>query len=146
MRRNALSIYKPYLLEIKRGCDATGTWDWNGDGEKTSCEFLSNSSNILAAANEIKADNLGFLEWTPGLFLAAKDGSNYMKTSNILTTNGDGHTHKMRVERYGTTGASNIEFLYSGNDTPKNVVAKMLIDDLDSLKTGRNALLAPSAT
>ena len=65
-----------------------------------------------------------------------------MVKTNVLST-GD---EMVRVKRYGTLGASNIEFLYSGNDSPKNVVAKMLIDDLDSLKTSRHALLAPSLT
>ena len=92
-------------------------------------------------------DNLGFLEWTPGIYLAAKELSEYLKTQTVISSIGpaDATTQK-RLLTYGTTGPFSVEILYSGDNTPRNAIARLLIDDLDAKKRSRAALLSRAMT
>lgn len=155
--RTQMSAWTPYLDGIESGnsyitcaannivCEA----DYDGDDEETERTFVRNATNIQATADAMTAaGTLSALEWTPGLYFAAKDQAEDLEDAAALTSAGaDGSTFAGRVAEYGTAGALSTEILLAqGTDTARWAVLSMLIDDLDDADTGRTALLSSSAT
>lgn len=143
-RANANAVWKGLFTTVANNCDATNTMecssDWNGDTTSTSRTFTSDKAGIEAAATAASANNVGVLEWSPGLFLAAKKQSEYLKTASSISSTHDGSTAGTRAAEYGTAGSDMTEGLFSGDDTARNVVVNMVIDDKDAGTNFRNAM------
>lgn len=76
MRLLAYSEFRPFLQQIMNAClKEPRTWDFNGT-TATACP-ADFSTKALKAINKIDStmDDLGHLEWTPGLYMAAKAGA-----------------------------------------------------------------------
>jgi len=75
MRENAYSEFYPYLKKIDAACKTFGTFKWDGENESECPEDYD--TKVPKAINKIDStmDKLGHLEWTPGLYIAAKAGS-----------------------------------------------------------------------
>lgn len=72
MRSNAYTEFRPYLQKIKKSCENLGTFKWDGTNQ-TNCP-QNYPEKTEKAFNKIDStmDKLGHLEWTPGLYIAAK--------------------------------------------------------------------------
>lgn len=106
------------------------------------------------------AGTQGALEWTPGLYWAAKDQAAVLATATAadsLTSVGadpasafTGIVSSSFAERLAVSGVAGTlatEILLAQNtDTADWAVRTMLIDDLDTESKGRTALLSSSAT
>lgn len=143
MRVEGLTVYKPVLDAMALGCSSmTCTYDWNGNGS-TSAQTILNEAAGITAAGAAMVNNLPQYTWVPGMFMAAKDQSTYLATaSNVSSTHGTS-TLGSRAATYGTAGNTLVEGIYKGDNTARNTVARLLIDDNDATNlTFRNAAVA----
>jgi hypothetical protein len=79
-------------------------YDYNGDGKATRRVFIGGKQGILTQAAKINNNNLGRLEWSPGLYLAAKSQTDWLTTSSTLVSNHGESNLITRASKYGQIG------------------------------------------
>lgn len=87
-------------------------------------------------------NNLSALEWSPGLFMAAKDQTTYLATASSIEADHGDSTVVARMAKYGTASSDAKELSVWGDMNAQGVVALLAIDDLDSSSAFQAAMLS----
>lgn len=86
-------------------------------------------------------DDIGNLEWSPGLYLAAKEHTDKLVASGTVYEDPDAND---LASTYGTIGVKLKQLIFEGNDTAENVVMMLLNNETDKNLEGREVLLSKS--
>lgn len=121
----------------------TSTYDYNGDGtaeDKTLTK--DNAASSTKTAIDAAGNNLSSLEWSPGLFMAAKDQTTFLATASSISSEHGGSTTASRLAKYGTASSDVRELSVWGDMNAQGVVTLLAIDDLDSSSNFQASMLA----
>jgi len=138
MRSKAFSKFRPLLQKILTSCITTKQYRFNvKDPEPCPPDY---ETKALQAIKKIDStmDGLGPLEWTPGLVFASKEANEQISKQGPY-----GQSFALskvfrlaNLEHYGSSGQAPSAMLLSGDNTPENAVARLLIDNFDNVATG----------
>lgn len=128
------------------------TYDYDGNDVTEMKAYSANGDGNVSAALQRLVDMqidqaneiyLNAFKWSPGLYFAAQDQSNYLKTltatSHVGTANSDVAD---RIKAYGDGVA--YESFITGTNDELNMALTLLIDDADSEKKTQKMLLSDS--
>lgn len=121
----------------------TSTYDYNGDGtaeDKTLTK--TDAAAVTKTAMDTAGNNLSALEWSPGLFMAAKDQTTYLATASSIEADHGDSTVVARMTKYGTATSDAKELSVWGDMNAQGVVVLLAIDDLDSTSAFQAAMLS----
>jgi len=139
MREKAYSEFRPLLQKISNSCfEQPGEYAFNGKTPVLCPDEYFDKINKAINKIDSTKDDLGHLEWTPGLYLAAKAATKVLadQPQDILKEiTYDKVYESMNLDDWGYTGQVSSAFLFQGDDTPENAVARMLIDDFANTAT-----------
>lgn len=80
MREHAYTSFKPLIKEIRDACASEdGVFAWNGEDETACPEGYAKKAQKAFDKIDSTMDNLGHLDWTPGLYVAAREGAKVLK-------------------------------------------------------------------
>lgn len=120
----------------------TSTYDYNGDGtaeDKTLTK--TDAALVTKTAMDTAGNNLSALEWSPGLFMAAKDQTTYLATASSIEADHGDSTVAARMTKYGAATSDAKELSVWGDMNAQGVVVLLAIDDLDSSSAFQGAML-----
>lgn len=105
MRLAGLSTYKPILDSMASNCNGLScTFDWNGNGSTSVATFSGGAAKITSAGQACGLNNLTQYTWVPGMFMAAKDGTEILATASSTSSTQGASTLGSRGLKYGQPG------------------------------------------
>lgn len=120
---------------------------WNGK-DQTPCpaDYPEKAQKAMDKIDSTM-DDLGHLEWTPGLFVAARIGAKALRKQkkDLIDQISESQVYKYtNLDEWGDAGQVTTGILYYGDCTPENAIARILIDNFDGRAT--DALLNTAVT
>jgi len=124
VRLQAKSYWKGQLDVINTSMNIlTSTYDYNGDGTTENLTLTKdNCASSASAACNTAGDNLSSLEWSPGLFMAAKEQATYLGSATSISADHGSSTTASRLANFGTASSDAKELSIWGDADAKGVV------------------------